>query len=146
MRLGRVGLHAPAPATFSGTGSGEINVNLDITTEQLEDGVYVISPAGEADLHTAPEFKAELLDVIGRGAKHLIVDFTETTFIDSTTLGILVGAAKRLRSSGGDLSLVCSERSIAKIFEITGLDKVFTIDPTRAEATERIGASSGSPA
>ena len=58
----------------------------------------VISLTGEVDLYTAPEFKAELLGVIDRGVTHVIVDFSETTFIDSTTLGVLVSGAKRLRT------------------------------------------------
>jgi anti-sigma B factor antagonist len=118
-------------------------LNFDITTEQLDGGGYVISLAGEVDLYTAPEFKAQLLDVIGKGATHVIVDFTDTTFIDSTTLGVLVGGVKRLRSNDGELSLVCSDRNITKIFEITGLDRVFTIYPTRAEAVEQVAATSG---
>ena len=118
-------------------------MNFDITTEELEGGEYVISLAGEVDLYTAPEFKAQLLDVIGKGGKRIIVDFTDTTFIDSTTLGVLVGGMKRLRSNDGELSLVCSDRNITKIFEITGLDRVFTIYPTRAEAVEQIAAPSG---
>ncbi len=120
-------------------------MNFDITTEQLEGERYVISLTGEVDLYTAPEFKAQLLDVIGKGAKLVIVDFTNTTFIDSTTLGVLVGGVKRLRGNDGELSLVCNDRNITKIFEITGLDRVFTIYPTRSEAIDQIGASSGSP-
>ncbi len=118
-------------------------MNFDIKTEQLESDGYVISLAGEVDLYTAPEFKAQLLDVIGKGGKQVIVDFTDTTFIDSTTLGVLVGGVKRLRTSEGELSLVCSDRNITKIFEITGLDRVFTIYPTRAQAVEQIAAASG---
>jgi anti-sigma B factor antagonist len=122
---------------------GDDAVNFDIKTEQLDEGGYVISLAGEVDLYTAPEFKAQLLDVIGQGAKHVIVDFTNTTFIDSTTLGVLVGGVKRLRSNDGELSLVCNDRNITKIFEITGLDRVFTIYHTRAEAVEQVATASG---
>ena len=118
-------------------------MNFDIKTEQLGDDSYVISLAGEVDLYTAPEFKQQLLDVISQGGKNVVVDFTNTTFIDSTTLGVLVGGVKRLRPNGGRLSLVCNDRNITKIFEITGLDRVFTIYPTRAEAVEQIAAPSG---
>ena len=119
-------------------------MNFDIKTEKLERDGYVISLAGEVDLYTAPEFKAQLLDVIGKGARQVVVDFTDTTFIDSTTLGVLVGGVKRLRTNHGELSLVCSDRNITKIFEITGLDRVFTIHPTRAEAIEQIAAAGSS--
>jgi anti-sigma B factor antagonist len=114
-------------------------VNFQIKTEQLDSNSYVIALAGEVDLYTAPEFKQQLLDVIAKGAKDVVVDFSDTTFIDSTTLGVLVGGVKRLRTNGGQLSLVCSDRNITKIFEITGLDRVFTIHGTRDEALSSIG-------
>ena len=120
-------------------------MNFDIKTEQVDDA-YVIALAGEVDLYTAPEFKQQLLDVIGKGGKDVIVDFSDTTFIDSTTLGVLVGGVKRLRTNDGQLSLVCSDRNITKIFEITGLDRVFTIYPTRVEAVEQLNVSSQPPA
>jgi anti-sigma B factor antagonist len=116
-------------------------VNFDISTENLCDGLYVIALSGEVDLYTAPEFKQELLDAISNGAKEVVVDFSKTTFIDSTTLGVLVGGVKRLRTNDGQLSLVCSDRNITKIFEITGLDRVFTIYPTREEAVSKISSS-----
>ena len=118
--------------------------NFDINTEEVGPAAYVISLSGEVDLYTAPEFKQQLLEVIGQGGKEVIVDFTDTTFIDSTTLGVLVGGVKRLRSNDGRLALVCSDRNITKIFEITGLDRVFTIYPTREEAVA--GLSSGATA
>jgi anti-sigma B factor antagonist len=118
-------------------------MNFNIKTEKLRDDAYLIALSGEVDLYTAPEFKEQLLEVVGQGGKEVIVDFTETTFIDSTTLGVLVGGVKRLRPNGGQLSLVCSDRNIAKIFEITGLDKVFPIYATRNEAVEKLGAAAG---
>jgi anti-sigma B factor antagonist len=113
-------------------------MNFDIKTEQLGEDTHVISLAGEVDLYTAPEFKQQLLDVISQGGKNVIVDFSNTTFIDSTTLGVLVGGVKRLRTNDGQLSLVCSDRNITKIFEITGLDRVFTIYATRDEAVDKL--------
>jgi anti-sigma B factor antagonist len=120
-------------------------MNFDITTEQLSSDQYVISLAGEVDLYTAPEFKQQLLEVISEGGKEVVVDFSDTTFIDSTTLGVLVGGVKRLRSNDGQLSLVCSDRNITKIFEITGLDRVFTIYPTRDEAIAKLGTTGSAP-
>ena len=121
-------------------------MNFDIKTEQLGNGAYVISLAGEVDLYTAPEFKQQLLEVIGQGGREVVVDFSDTTFIDSTTLGVLVGGVKRLRTNDGQLSLVCNDRNITKIFEITGLDRVFTIYPTRSEAVAKVKSPDQPPA
>ncbi len=121
-------------------------MNFDIDTEQLDGDAYVISLSGEVDLYTAPDFKQQLLEVIGQGGKDVVIDFSNTTFIDSTTLGVLVGGVKRLRPNGGQLSLVCADRNITKIFEITGLDKVFPIYESRAEAIENLGSPDGAQA
>jgi anti-sigma B factor antagonist len=121
-------------------------MNFDIKTEQLGDDAFVISLAGEVDLYTAPEFKQQLLEVIGQGGKQVIVDFSDTTFIDSTTLGVLVGGVKRLRTNEGQLSLICGDKNITKIFEITGLDRVFTIYPTRDEAVSNVKSADKPPA
>lgn len=114
-------------------------MNFDIKTEHAGGDAHVIALSGEVDLYTAPEFKQQLLEVIGQGGRQVVVDLSDTTFIDSTTLGVLVGGVKRLRPSGGQLSLVCSDRNITKIFEITGLNKVFPIYATRDEALGSLG-------
>ena len=119
-------------------------MNFDIKTEELGDGAYVISLAGEVDLYTAPEFKQPLLEVINEGARNVVVDFSDTTFIDSTTLGVLVGGVKRLRPAGGSLAIVCADQNICKIFEITGLDRVFPIHNSREEALQAVSGSAES--
>src|SRR5213079_1860346 len=128
----------PSSTSKSDTERPGGRMNFDIKTEQLSEDRYVISLAGEVDLYTAPEFKQQLLEVIAQGGKEVVVDFTNTTFIDSTTLGVLVGGVKRLRTNDGHLTLVCSDRNITKIFEITGLDRVFSIYGSREEAVAAI--------
>ena len=113
-------------------------MNFDIKTEQLNGDAYVIALAGEVDLYTAPEFKERMVELIESGKKQIVVDLSQATFIDSTTLGVLVGGVKRLRPAGGSLTLVCTDDNITKIFEITGLDRVFPIHGSRDEALEAI--------
>jgi len=110
------------------------SVNFEIADHEIDDVTHVIELAGEVDLYTAPEFKDRLVALIDQGKRRLVVDLSRTTFIDSTTLGVLVGGVKRLRPLGGALALVCSDANILKTFEITGLDRVFPIYRTRAEA------------
>ena len=109
-------------------------MNFHIEDEAVDDTTHVIELGGEVDLYTAPEFKERMVQVIEDGKKQVIVDLSKATFIDSTTLGVLVGGVKRLRPAGGTLALVCSDQNIVKIFEITGLDRVFPIHATRDEA------------
>ncbi len=95
---------------------------------------------GEIDLFTAPELKAALGEALESGQTRIVVDLTDTSFLDSTALGVLIGAVKRLRSRDGVLTIVNTDPNIAKTFEITGLDQIFTIRPTRDEAVEALDA------
>jgi anti-sigma B factor antagonist len=113
-------------------------VNFQINDQEIDADTHVIELGGEIDLYTAPEFKERLVQVIEEGKKQVIVDLSKATFIDSTTLGVLVGGVKRLRPTGGTLVLVCSDQNIVKIFEITGLDRVFPIHETRDEALSSV--------
>ena len=116
-------------------------MNFQINDEQIDADTHVIELGGEIDLYTAPEFKERMVQVIEDGKKQVIVDLSKATFIDSTTLGVLVGGVKRLRPAGGSLALVCSDQNITKIFEITGLDRVFPIHDTRDEALSSVASS-----
>jgi anti-sigma B factor antagonist len=105
-----------------------------LTQESIDGERVVIAVEGEIDLFTAPEFKAALAAAIDAGASRIVVDLTETGFLDSTALGVLIGVIKRLRSQGGHLTIVNTDDAIAKTFEITGLDQIFTLCATRDEA------------
>ena len=98
-----------------------------IEDRTVDDGTHIVSVTGEIDLFTAPEFKQRVSAPIDAGATHVIVDLTETTFIDSSSLGVLIGAHRRLLRLQGRLVVVCSNDAIVKTFRITGLDGVFTI-------------------
>jgi anti-sigma B factor antagonist len=119
-------------------------MNFSIQDQAVDDATHVIELGGEVDLYTAPEFKERMVDLIKHGKTRLVIDLSSATFIDSTTLGVLVGGVKRLRPVGGTMALVCTDASITKIFEITGLDRVFPIHGSREEALEAV--ASGEPA
>ncbi len=121
-------------------------MNFHIDDESVDAETHVIELGGEVDLYTAPELKERLVQVIEDGKKQLVVDLSKATFIDSTTLGVLVGGVKRLRPSGGSLALVCTDQNITKIFEITGLDRVFPIHASREEALQAVAAGEGAGA
>jgi anti-sigma B factor antagonist len=113
-----------------------------LTDESLDADSHVIGVRGEIDLFTAPDLKATLLGVIDGGKSRVVVDLSDTTFLDSTALGVLIGAIKRLRARDGALTIVNTDPNIAKTFEITGLDQIFSITATRDEA---IAALDGDP-
>src|SRR5919109_955930 len=101
---------------------------MDIGLDASErDGHTVLSVHGEVDVYTAPRFRERLIELVSEGKLRIVVDLEAVDFLDSTGLGVLVGGLKRLRSHDGDLTLVCTQSRILKVFEITGLTKVFSI-------------------
>jgi anti-sigma B factor antagonist len=102
--------------------------------------LHVVSAAGDLDLHSAPHLERELLRLIDGGARTLVVDLAETTFLDSTALGVLLRALQRLRPAGGGLAVVADNPGLAKIFEITRLDRVLAVSASRDEALARLAA------
>jgi len=115
-------------------------IDFVITDRRVDDATHVVAVTGEIDLFTAPELKSALGEALESGHTRIVVDLTSTTFLDSTALGVLIGAVKRLRSRDGVLTIVNTDPNIAKTFEITGLDQIFTIRPTRDEAVEALDA------
>ena len=95
----------------------------------------MITVEGELDLFTAPSLKQMLLDALHTGSSRLVVDLSLVTFLDSTTLGVLVGIVRRLKD-GARMAIVCTRPNVLKIFEFSGLDGTFAIFPTLDEALE----------
>jgi anti-sigma B factor antagonist len=102
-------------------------IEFTIADHQAGEGTHVVAVTGEIDLFTAPEFKQRMSRPIDEGVQRVIVDLTATTFIDSSSLGVLIGAHRRLKQRNGSLVVVCDNDAIVKTFKITGLDGVFTL-------------------
>lgn len=111
-----------------------------IEEERPAPGVAVLVVHGDADLHAAPELRDRLGAAIGAGDSRIVVDLTKTSFLDSTALGVLLGAVKQLRGGDGRIQLVVSRPEIRRIFEITLLDQVLPLAETRAEALAAVSA------
>jgi anti-sigma B factor antagonist len=109
--------------------------DFGIVDNDVDEITSVVSVHGELDLTTAPKLKWMLHDLLDAGRSRQVVDLTETTFMDSTALGVLVGVNRSL-GEGARLAIVCSRPNVLKIFELSGMDGVFTIVPTLDEALE----------
>ncbi len=116
---------------------------FEIDDRRVRDGVHVVAVKGEIDLFTAPEFKQRMGKAIEDGVERLVVDLSGTTFIDSSSLGVLIGAHRRLKQSNGSLVVVCDNETIVKTFKITGLDGVFTLVPSLDDALDGDAVGAG---
>jgi anti-sigma B factor antagonist len=111
-------------------------MELSLATRERA-GHTVVEVRGEVDIYTSSLLRERLVEVVEGGARQVVVDLSQVDFLDSSGLGVLVGALKRLRTVGGDLSLVCTREKLLKIFRITALDRVFSLHQTVDAATGR---------
>jgi anti-sigma B factor antagonist len=88
----------------------------------------VIVARGEIDVATSPILRSELASALATRPEEVTLDLRGVTFVDSSGLGVLVGALKRLRESGGQrFSVVGVQDPVRKVFDITGLTALFEL-------------------
>src|SRR2546427_7647961 len=108
-------------------------MDLDVETGTVGDA-SLLSLRGEIDVYTAPRLRQALIDLVEGGATDIVVDMERVDFLDSTGLGVLVGGLKRVKDREGSMKLVANQDRILKIFDITGLSKVFPMFGSLDEA------------
>jgi len=112
---------------------------FSVSTARVGDGRGVVSVSGELDLHTVGQLKQEL-DAAASLADRVVLDLARVTFMDSTALGAIVVAHRRLRGAGGDLTLVSDDPRTVRLFAITGLDRLLRIHPSLGDAIDSLVA------
>ncbi len=112
-----------------------------ITVENDGHPVLVIAE-GEIDAFVAPDLTAALDEL--RRVAGAVVDLTRVSFLDSTALGLVVGAVREIGERGGEARVVLPASTARRIFEITMLDRALPLAESRAEAiAELAGTGSG---
>ena len=112
-----------------------------VTSAYLGANAHVVTVTGELDVYTAPDLRKALGEAVGEGAMDVVVDLLNVPFVDSMGLGVLVESSKSLKGKGGVLRIVCDDRRIARILEITGLDRVLVLHSTLRDALESLEPS-----
>jgi anti-sigma B factor antagonist len=104
---------------------------MDLTLESRPHGSWtILHVAGELDLHTSPALQDRLTELLDDGVSRLALDLEGVGFMDSSSLGVLVTALKRLRERNGDLTLLGVNGSPLKVLALTGIDRLLTLYPT----------------
>ncbi|WP_138419019.1 STAS domain-containing protein [Aquibacillus sediminis] len=105
-------------------------MNLDIKTTEIGASHYIVSLFGEIDAYTAPQLKDTLLSLIEKQGQLIEVDLQQVNYMDSTGLGVFISALKSTKENGGEVRLIHLQERVRRLFTITGLDSVITIDST----------------
>jgi anti-sigma B factor antagonist len=112
---------------------------FSLTSAYLGGNVHVVTVVGELDCATVPTLREELVRIDGEGGQDVVVDLLAVPFLDSVALGLLVEWSKRLQARGGVFRIVCADRRIARIIEITGLERFLRRHASLREALESTG-------
>jgi anti-sigma B factor antagonist len=103
---------------------GAIEFAVSVTAS---DEVTLVEVRGELDCYTAPQLQAVLDELADGPPRRVVLDIGRSPFIDSTGLGVLVGALRRLRQGGGEMVVRSPSPTTARLFEITGVNTLFEI-------------------
>ncbi len=103
---------------------------------RVVDDVVVLDVSGELDLYTSPALQDALRGLLTEGRTRLIVNLSETTYLDSTALRILTAARQQSQEAGGNVGLVYTQPPIDRLMTITGLKDLFPVFPSEADALE----------
>ena len=106
---------ADRPSDGGALGSRELEFRV---SSERSNGTCVVCVSGEVDLYAAPRLENELKDAIRSGAKHLLVDLSEVPFIDSSGLGVLLGAARKIGRE--NFALTGVQPQVARVLLTTG--------------------------
>ena len=120
---------------------------FDIQTEELDmPGTAVVRVVGELDVATAPRLRQEAVRLVGTNINRVVLDLGGIDFIDSTGLGVVVGMVKRLRTHGGDLSLIRGEDRVSMVFDITRVSDILPLHDSLDAALAALPPADPSPA
>jgi len=97
-------------------------------------GITIVEVGGELIVGNRHELKEKVIERLEAGDRQFLIDFTSSSYIDSSGLGVLVSLSKKIRESGGVLRLAGLSDDLRTLFELTKLDTLFQIADTRARA------------
>ena len=103
---------------------------------EKQGSITVVDVEGQLIVGNRQELKQKVLDELEGGERKFVIDFSNTGYIDSSGLGVLVSLSKKIREQGGELRLANLNEDLRTLFELTKLDTLFTIADSREEALE----------
>lgn len=115
--------------------------SLVINVTESAQGVPIIQLRGEVDLHTCPELRTTLQELMDEGKHWIVLNLAEVPYLDSAALGVLVDTQRRLKERSGELLLSQVTPFVLRAFEITRLIRIFHIYHSTEEAAELAGKS-----
>ncbi|WP_188206069.1 anti-sigma F factor antagonist [Alkalibacillus aidingensis] len=109
--------------------------------EKRED-VLLVRLVGELDHHEAERLRNEWQVHFTGDIKHVVVNLEKLTFMDSSGLGVFLGRYKQVKSANGEMVICSINKSVKRLFELSGMFKLINTAKDEADALSRLGVAS----
>lgn len=103
--------------------------------KSIDGEVAVLRCTGRLNMSAAPGLRTAVDEIVGQGTSRIVIDLSDTSFVDSSGLGALVGGLKSARQAGGDLRIAGAPEQVRTVLALTNLDRVLTPHRTVADAS-----------
>ncbi|NCO43211.1 MAG: anti-sigma B factor antagonist [Armatimonadetes bacterium CG_4_10_14_3_um_filter_66_18] len=111
---------------------------LSVEVQQLGPGTALMVLAGELELANCSRVRDAAISLLAQSTTRIVMDLSGLSFIDSSGVGVVIGTLKRARERQGAVALVCTDPTILRVFEITGLAQVLSLHATQEEANQAL--------
>lgn len=112
---------------------------MEVKVDKMK-GAEIITVFGKIDAYQSIKLKDALNEIIDKGSKKIIVNLHDVSFLDSTALGTLISALKKIKNKGGEICITRLQPNVEEIFELTHLNKIFKIFPSNEEAIDYLAS------
>lgn len=120
---------------------------MDFAIDHHREGeITVVEVTGWVEISTAPQLRDTVIRLIDEEHLHLVLDLSETAFIDSTGLGVIVGLLHRLRSRDGSLAIAGAKDRVLNAFQVSKLTQVLTLTDSVEDGIAAINVGTASTA
>jgi anti-sigma B factor antagonist len=109
-----------------------------VSVSRFGDDSFVFAVGGELDMHSVKPLREQFEDVLQRGGRNLLVDLTGVSFLESTTLALLLDTARELRLTGGQLVLVADDARVTRAIELSGLEHALNVHFSLPEGVQEL--------
>lgn len=105
---------------------------LKVHLNDTQQGLIVLTPVGELDAFTVSQFRQKVAQLAA--GSQVVIDMSGVPFLDSSGLGALIGAIRRVRELGGEVAVACNRPSVERLLRTTGFDRIVTLAETVEDA------------
>ncbi|RSK27710.1 anti-sigma F factor antagonist [Bacillus sp. HMF5848] len=109
---------------------------------EVFDSVLLIRLAGELDHHTAENLRSRVTETIeAKNIRHIVLNLEKLTFMDSSGLGVILGRYKQIKHTGGEMVVCSISPTVKRLFEMSGLFKIISLEQNEQNALEKLGVA-----